>query len=117
MNPERSFDEHALRHCESVPCSNNPTQSAKPAEEAQGMTLGDVVLEFFDLRERGPSLSPQDLQILAKWEKAQTDPILLVQKMRSFKSICDRTGENFPSSLAQLEKKLKKWTLDETTLP
>lgn len=86
-------------------------QEPGPARNGPGSTLqsfADLVHHFFELREKGSSLSPADLDVLARWQKLGICPSALAREMDTVKQECDDTGSLFPLTLNGLEKMMAR---------
>lgn len=71
-------------------------------------SFADLVHHFFELREKGSSLSPADLAVLAKWQSLGLDPAIVAQEMSLVKAECIDSGALFPLTLTGLEKMMNR---------
>jgi hypothetical protein len=68
----------------------------------------ELVSLFLDLRGRGISLSPSDLEIIQKWEKQKIHPDLIATVMTDFATQCQQKKANFPNHLEPISRQLNK---------
>lgn len=86
-------------------------QEGEPGREDRGFTLqsfADLVQLFFELREKGSSLSPADLTVLARWQKLGLRPSALAREMEAVKLECEKTDSHFPLTLTGLERMMTR---------